>query len=135
MRTKASQHSSARHVTNTNFRRDQSAKLRRLLNAKSHLRHQLGSSQGFVMTDWGTTGSMSILSDPNAPKHKYGDSFASGCVKAGNDLTMPGGQGDVDDILGALDKKEGEVPYPLTLGELQRCAKRILNVILQMERE
>ena len=91
--------------------------------------------QGFVMTDWGTTGSMSILSDPNAPKHKYGDSFASGCVKAGNDLTMPGGQGDVDDILGALDKKEGEVPYPLTLGELQRCAKRILNVILQMERE
>ena len=45
MHTKGSQHSSARRITNTNFRRDQSAKLRCLLNAKSHLRHQLGSSQ------------------------------------------------------------------------------------------
>lgn len=47
---------------------------------------------------------------------------------------MPGSQGDIDDILNALDKKDGEVPYPLTLGELQDAAKHILQVILTMER-
>ena len=86
--------------------------------------------RGFVMTDWGTTGSSHRVE----PKTKYGCSFASGCVKAGNDLTMPGSQRDVDDILNALGKKEGEVPYPLTLGELQSCALHILRVILEMER-
>lgn len=87
--------------------------------------------EGFVMTDWGTTGSML----GGGSKFKYGDSYASGCVKAGNDLVMPGSEGDVNDILNALGKKEGEVPYPLTLGELQACAGHILNVILQMERD
>ena len=86
---------------------------------------------GIVMTDWGTTGH----ADRGEPQFKYGDSFASGCVKAGNDLTMPGSDRDVNDILNALDKKEGEVPYPLTLGELQACARRMLKLILQMERD
>ena len=86
--------------------------------------------RGFVMTDWGTTGSAHRIE----PETKYGCSYASGCVKAGNDLTMPGSQRDVDDILNALGKKEGEVPYPLTLGELQSCALHILRVILEMER-
>ncbi len=90
--------------------------------------------EGFVMTDWGTTGSMHALSgaEENAPK--YGDSYASGCIKAGNDLTMPGSDADVEDILNALGKKEGEVPYPITLGDLQSCAKHILKVIMEMER-
>ncbi len=90
--------------------------------------------EGFVMTDWDTTGSMHALSgaEENAPK--YGDSYASGCIKAGNDLTMPGSDADVEDILNALGKKEGEVPYPITLGDLQSCAKHILKVIMEMER-
>ena len=88
--------------------------------------------EGIVMTDWGTTGGM--MGGP-APAHKYGDSYASGCVKAGNDLTMPGSDKDVNDILNALGKKAGEVPYPLTLGELQDCARRILRLIMQMERD
>ena len=87
---------------------------------------------GIVMTDWGTTGGM--LSPEGAPKYKYGNSFASGCVKAGNDLTMPGSEADVNDILNALGKKPGEVPYPLTLAELQAAAKRILSLIMRMER-
>ncbi len=86
---------------------------------------------GIVMTDWGTTGDLF----GGTVQFKYGNSYASGCVKAGNDLTMPGSENDVNDILNALDKKAGEVPYPLTLGELQACAKRILKVILQMERD
>ena len=83
------------------------------------------------MTDWGTTGGML----GGGAQFKYGNSYASGCIKAGNDLTMPGSDNDVNDILDALGKKEGEVPYPLTIGELQACARRILNVILQMERD
>ena len=90
---------------------------------------------GIIMTDWGTTGSMGQL-DPggNSSERKYGDSYASGCVKAGNDLTMPGSQEDVDDILNAFGKKEGEVPYPLTLAELQRAAGNMLKMILRMDR-
>lgn len=87
---------------------------------------------GIVMTDWGTTGGM--LGPEGAVQYKYGNSFASGCVKAGNDLTMPGSESDVNDILNALGKKPGEVPYPLTLGELQAAAKRILALIMRMER-
>ena len=86
--------------------------------------------EGIVMTDWGTTGGLG-----GGQSLKYGDSCASGCVKAGNDLTMPGSDRDVNDILDALGKKDGETPYPLTLGELQACAKRILNLIMRMERD
>lgn len=82
------------------------------------------------MTDWGTTGE--TFGGAETPKYKYGNSFASGCIKAGNDLTMPGSDDDVNDILNALGKKPGEVPYPLTLGELQAAAKRILHLILRM---
>ena len=89
---------------------------------------------GIVMTDWGTTGSGSVLHDGSSPRYKYGDSFASGCVKAGNDLTMPGSDNDVNDILNALGKRQGEVPYPLSIGELQAAAKRILSLIMRMER-
>ena len=87
--------------------------------------------EGIVMTDWGTTGS----AEGPDPKFKYGDSCASGCIRAGNDLIMPGSERDVQDILNALGKQKGETPYPLTLGELQACAKRILRLILQMERD
>ncbi len=89
---------------------------------------------GIVMTDWGTTSTMAIFGEEDMPESKYGNSFASGCVKAGNDLTMPGSEADVNDILNALGKKPGEVPYPLTLGELQAAAKRILSLIMRMER-
>ena len=85
---------------------------------------------GIVMTDWGTTGE--TFGGAETAKYKYGNSFASGCIKAGNDLTMPGSDDDVNDILNALGKKPGEVPYPLTLGELQAAAKRILLLILRM---
>ena len=101
----------------------------------SHLINRMARDEwgfeGIVMTDWGTTGH----AGEDLSRFKYGNSYASGCVKAGNDLTMPGSDNDVNDILNALGKKEGEVPYPLTLGELQDCALRILKLILQMERD
>lgn len=88
--------------------------------------------KGFVMTDWGTTGDgMSDLMGTGQSSHKYGSSCASGCIKAGNDLTMPGSQADVDNILAAVDKKVGEVDYPVSLGNLQWCACNILRVLGQ----
>ena len=56
-------------------------------------------------------------------------SFA-GCIKAGNDLIMPGSQNDVDDIVKSVNAKEGKVEYPLTLNELQWCTRRILDTIV-----
>lgn len=47
---------------------------------------------------------------------------------------MPGSEADVNDILNALGKNPGEIPYPLTLAELQAAAKRILSLIVRMER-
>ena len=76
--------------------------------------------QGLVMTDWGTTDASTGF--------KYGSSSPSGCIRAGNDLVMPGSQQDVDDILKAL--QEGTLP----LAELQACALRILRLVLHCEK-
>lgn len=82
--------------------------------------------KGIVMTDWGTTGGMEM--EPGR-QFKYGCSNAAGCIKAGNDLIMPGSQQDVDEIIRSVGAKDGEVEFPLSLGELQGCAKRILRII------
>ena len=81
--------------------------------------------KGVVMTDWGTTGMMSHMGPPT----KYPDSDAAGCIKAGNDLTMPGSQKDLETIIKSVGAKEGEVRYPITLAELQACSYRVLKVI------
>ena len=85
--------------------------------------------EGLVMTDWGTTGS--IFTDMEEQKGKYHASIAAGCIKAGNDLTMPGSQADIDSILQSVGAAEGSVPYPITKAELQACAYRILKVIMK----
>ena len=85
--------------------------------------------EGFVMTDWGTTGHGS----PDDDQHKYPTSDPAGCIKAGNDLIEPGSQRDVDIIIQSVDAKPGEVRYPITRAELQLCAYRILKVILNCE--
>ncbi len=84
--------------------------------------------EGLVMTDWGTTGGGDI--DFNR-QYKYSCSNSAGCVWAGNDLTMPGCQADVDEIVRSVGALESSVKYPLTLGELQSCAKHILSVLMR----
>ncbi|MDY3918278.1 MAG: glycoside hydrolase family 3 C-terminal domain-containing protein [Candidatus Limivivens sp.] len=84
--------------------------------------------RGIVMTDWGTTGSIEM--EPGKT-FKYGTSSAAGCIRAGNDLIMPGSQGDVDEIIRSVGAQEGSVTCPITLGDLQACAKRMLNLIMQ----
>lgn len=68
--------------------------------------------QGIIMTDWTTTG-------------KIGGSEAWKCVQAGNDLIMPGEDGDVTSIREAL--ADGR----LSTEELRLCVKRMLKVIFQ----
>lgn len=82
---------------------------------------------GIVMTDWGTTGS--LAADKEA--FKYGYASTAGCIKAGNDLIMPGSQEDVDKIIAAVGAKEGEVPCAITLADLQACVKRMIKIIMQ----
>lgn len=77
--------------------------------------------EGLIMTDWGTTGGIEM--NPGVT-FKYGCSTASGCIMAGNDLTMPGSQADIDDIIASVGNT-------ITLGDLQACAKRILNILMQ----
>lgn len=84
--------------------------------------------KGIVMTDWGTTGTVEM--EP-WKTFKYGTSNAAGCIKAGNDLTMPGSQMDVDEIIKSVGAAEGSVECPITLGDLQACAKRMISVIMQ----
>lgn len=81
--------------------------------------------EGLVMTDWYTsqdTTEMGMVS----PSGKYSHSSSVQCIKAGNDLQMPGCQQNVDDIVEAVN--EGK---EITKADLQHCAKHILSVALK----
>ena len=69
--------------------------------------------EGVVMTDWGTTNDKFNLGI-------HGASSPAQCVKAGNDMIMPGGTDDVDGILAGLQSGE------ITRTELEECAGRVL---------
>ena len=82
--------------------------------------------QGVVMTDWlVTTGMMA------SPDGRYGPASAAGCVKAGNNITMPGMASDAEDILKALADETH--PYALTPDDLRACAKPVLEAILRLK--
>lgn len=81
------------------------------------LRNEWGFD-GIVMTDWYATQDLSGNNDK-----QYGASDAALCIKAGNDLIMPGSRKDIDRILEALKSST------LTEEELHLSAKRILKVI------
>ena len=73
--------------------------------------------RGMVMTDWNTTG--------------RGGSAADLCIRAGNDLVMPGTPRDVEEIIqGFYDTAEGSLQYR----ELRACAARVVRTILQSNR-
>lgn len=73
--------------------------------------------QGMVMTDWNTTGK--------------GGSAADLCIRAGNDLVMPGTPRDVDEIVSGLQNPSED---SLQYRELRACAARIVRTILQSNR-
>lgn len=79
---------------------------------------------GIVMTDWGTTGVPG-----SAQGQKYDCAYACDCIRAGNDLIMPGSQRDLDYLLsdlrsGALDPED-----------VRRCGGNILRLIQNIQSE
>lgn len=76
--------------------------------------------EGIVMSDWVTSG-MGL-----SERHKYPGACASGSIKAGNDIMMPGGIGDYEDMERALH--DASVKYPLSRTELEKCAARMIAV-------
>ncbi len=78
--------------------------------------------RGVVMTDWVVTVGLGVKGE------KWPCASAAGCVKAGNDLTMPGLPPDRADILDALRREDH--PYALSRAALQACAKRVLGAVL-----
>lgn len=76
--------------------------------------------KGIVMSDW-VTGGEAL---PSLKKRIYPGACASGSVKAGNDIMMPGGNTHHRDILNALEKPDS--PYALTREHLERCAAKMV---------
>ncbi|MCM1543028.1 MAG: glycoside hydrolase family 3 C-terminal domain-containing protein [Blautia sp.] len=73
--------------------------------------------EGIVMSDWVGDGF-------GREQHKYPIARASGAIKAGNDIMMPGTKGHVEDLMNALDNPEAE--YPISREDLVRCAARMI---------
>lgn len=78
---------------------------------------------GVVMTDWFTTQDTS-----GGQKKAYPHSSAVSCIKAGNDLIMPGCEQNVKDIVAAVESGE-----EITLADLQFCVENILKIALRIE--
>lgn len=80
---------------------------------------------GMIMTDWFTTQNLTALFGREGQKNKYDISSPSMCMYAGNDLIMPGSDSDIKGIIDGV--KSGE----LNLGDLQACAKCVLNLVMR----
>ena len=82
--------------------------------------------KGFVMTDWFS--SQDARSIGLAPANvKYDCASSSDCIKAGNDVQMPGSKQNVDGIIKGVE--DGRI----TLGDVQFCALNILGVVAKCE--
>ncbi len=102
-------------------------------NSKELLTYALRDEWGFdgiVMTDWYAT--QDVLAAGGKRENKHGIGSAAGCVKSGNDLTMPGGKTDFEDIMRALTDRE--YAYYLSRAELQAAAKRILTAVMKLRK-
>lgn len=80
--------------------------------------------QGYVMTDWFTS-NMKVSGAMAKPNPKYPCASSPLCIYAGNDVQMPGSEGNIEDIITAV--QDGS----LKLGYLQRCAAKLLEVDLK----
>lgn len=75
--------------------------------------------KGVVMSDW-------VTGNINKPEDRYPGAVASGSIRAGNDLMMPGSQLHYQDLLNALGNEYAA--YPITRGDLEKCVARVIEI-------
>ena len=75
--------------------------------------------KGIVMSDW-------VTGNITKPTDKYPGACASGAIKAGNDIMMPGTPGHQQDLLNALNNTDAI--YPITRADLEKCAARMIEI-------
>jgi beta-glucosidase len=85
---------------------------------------------GTIMTDWFTSQDMPQITGKFG--RKYPISSSVGCIKAGNDIQMPGCQKNVDDIVEAVNTGKEIDGFAITLADLQYCTANIIRVIAEM---
>lgn len=78
---------------------------------------------GLVVTDWYSSQDTSFMGETS---EVYPFSSSVQCIKAGNDLQMPGCTKNVTDIIEGI-----EAGTEITLADLQFCVKNILNIMLK----
>lgn len=77
---------------------------------------------GLVMSDWVAAGL--------STQDKWLGACASGAIKAGNELMMPGMKMHLDNLIYALDNQAA--PYPIERADLLRCAARVIDMVLRL---
>lgn len=75
--------------------------------------------KGIVMSDW-------VTGNINKPEDKYPGAVASGSIRAGNDLMMPGDAAHHGNMIQALENRDTE--YPITREELEKSAARMISL-------
>ena len=80
--------------------------------------------QGYVMTDWFTSNA-TVSGAMAKPNPKYPCASSPLCIYAGNDVQMPGSEGNIADIITAVN--DGS----LKLGYLQRSTAKMLEIDLR----
>ncbi len=90
----------------------------------AHLLREEWGYEGLIMSDWVTS---STTIDP-AKKHP--SACASGSIKAGNDLMMPGGGADHEDLMKAITDPNHR--YQITRENLLTCAANVVNTALKL---
>ena len=86
---------------------------------------------GFIMTDWFT--SQDQPGFMGGHKAIYPISASTGCIHAGNDVQMPGCQGNVDDIVEAVRTGKEIDGYRITLADLQQGAANVIRAAIMAD--
>ena len=81
--------------------------------------------KGIVMSDW-------VSGNINKPDDTYPGAVASGAVKAGNDIMMPGTEGHYNDIMNALNNENAA--YPITRNDLEKSAARMIALAWRLKK-
>lgn len=85
--------------------------------------------EGMVMTDWFTSQFIPQLQSKFEPI--YPISSSTGCVKAGNDVQMPGCAKNVTDLIESVTEAKQVDGIAVTKADLQFCAANVIRTVLK----